>query len=53
MKNAVSDKITKIINEGVRRNTHKPVSPSNPRRPVDKRRAIAIAYHMVRDRRGS
>jgi hypothetical protein len=46
-KTAVGAKIEKIMKEGVRRNTKKPVSSKNPRRPVGQRQAIAIAEHMV------
>lgn len=45
---AVSNKVEKIMAEGVRRNTHKPVSKSNPRRKVSQRQAVAIAESMVR-----
>lgn len=44
----VSDKISKIMHEGVRKNTHKPVSQTNQRRPVDIKQAIAIAMDMKR-----
>ena len=46
----ISGKISKIMHEGVRRNTHKPVSKSNPRRAVPQKQAIAIAYDMARRR---
>lgn len=42
----VGEKISKIMNEGVRRNTQAPVSGSNPRRSVDIKRAVAIAISM-------
>lgn len=45
---AVGNKISKIMHEGVRRNTHKPVSKSNPRRKVPQKQAIAIALNMKR-----
>lgn len=45
---AVGNKIRKIMKEGVRRNTHKPISKSNPRRKVSQRQAIAIAESMAR-----
>ena len=48
MKNALGNKIKKIMSEGVRRNTHAPVSASNPRRQVPQRQAIAIAESMKR-----
>ena len=44
---AVSQKIEKIMKEGVRRNTHKPISKSNPRRKVKLNQAAAIAYSMM------
>jgi len=43
----ISSKVKKIMDEGVRRNTHKPVSKSNPRREVSDKQAVAIAYHMA------
>lgn len=39
----ISSKIKKIEDEGVRKNTKKPVSKSNPRRAVPVKQAIAIA----------
>ena len=47
-KNAVSQKISKIMKEGVRRNTKKPVSKNNPRKKVDQKQAVAIALSMKR-----
>ena len=44
----ISNKISKIMHEGVRRNTHAPVSSHNARRPVSQKQAIAIAYSMAR-----
>lgn len=44
---AISSKIKKIMKEGVRKNTHKPVSKSNPRRKVSQKQAIAIAESMA------
>ncbi|MDE2106328.1 MAG: hypothetical protein KGL39_54415 [Patescibacteria group bacterium] len=44
----VGNKIKKIMHEGVRRNTHQPVSKSNKRRPVSQKQAIAIAESMYR-----
>lgn len=44
----VGNKISKIMHEGVRRNTHKPVSASNPRRKVSQKQAVAIALDMKR-----
>jgi hypothetical protein len=46
----ISRKIGKIENEGVRRNTHAPVSKSNPRRKVPQKQAEAIAYSMAKKR---
>lgn len=43
----ISNKIGKIMNEGIRRNTQKPVSSSNKRRPVSQAQAVAVAYHMA------
>jgi hypothetical protein len=47
-KSAVSKKISKIMKEGVRRNTKKPVSKKNPRRKVSQKQAIAISLSMAR-----
>lgn len=47
-KGYVSQKISKIMHEGVRRSTRKPVSASNPRRKVSQKQAVAIAYSMAR-----
>lgn len=44
----ISTKIKKIMKEGVRKNTRKPVSKSNPRRPVSLKQAEAIAESMYR-----
>jgi len=44
----VSNKIEKIMSEGVRKNTHQPVSKSNPRRKVPQAQAVAIALDMKR-----
>jgi hypothetical protein len=44
----LGSKIKKILKEGVRQNTHKPVSKSNPRKPVGQRQAVAIAESMAR-----
>lgn len=43
----ISSKVSKIMHEGVRRNTHKAVSSSNPRRKVSQKQAVAIAYSMA------
>lgn len=45
---AVGSKISKIMSEGIRRNTHKPVSSSNKRRKVGQRQAVAVALSMKR-----
>lgn len=45
---AVGNKIRKILKEGVRRNTKRPVSKSNPRRKVSQKQAVAIALSMKR-----
>ena len=42
----VSNKIDRIMKEGVRRNTHKPVSKTNKRRKVSAKMATAIANSM-------
>jgi hypothetical protein len=44
----ISNKISKIMHEGVRKNTHAPVSSSNPRRKVSPEQAQAIAYSMAK-----
>lgn len=44
----VGNKIKKILKEGVRRNTKKPVSSSNPRRKVPQKQAVAIALSIAR-----
>jgi hypothetical protein len=44
----ISNKIAKIMHEGVRGNTHKPVSSKNPRKPVSPKQAQAIAYSMAK-----
>lgn len=46
----ISSKISKIMHEGVRKNTQKPVSSSNPRRAVPQKQAIAIAESMARNK---
>lgn len=46
----ISSKISKIMHEGVRKNTHKAVSKSNPRRKVSDKQAVAIAYSMAKKR---
>ncbi len=45
---AVGDKISTILKEGIRRNTHAPVSASNPRRKVGQKQAVAVALSMKR-----
>lgn len=47
-KKFISNKIKKIMDEGVRKNTHAPVSKSNPRREVSQKQAIAISYSMAK-----
>lgn len=47
-KSAVGNKIKKIMKEGVRKNTHKPVSKTNKRHPVSQKQAVAIALSMKR-----
>lgn len=42
----ISNKIDQILREGIRRNTRKPVSKSNPRRKVSQAQAVAIAHSM-------
>jgi hypothetical protein len=44
----ISNKISKIMHEGIRKNTHKPVSSTNARRHVSQKQAIAVAYSMAR-----
>ena len=39
----ISSKIKKVMSEGVRKNTHAPLSKSNPRRQVSQKQAEAIA----------
>lgn len=43
----IGNKVKKILKEGVRRNTHKAVSKTNPRRKVGQKQAVAIAYSMA------
>jgi hypothetical protein len=47
---AVGNKIKKIMKEGIRKNTHKPVSKGNPRRKVSRKQAIAVAINMTKKR---
>ena len=44
----VGQKIEKIMTEGVRRNTHVPVSAGNKKRKISRQQAIAIALDMAR-----
>jgi len=44
----ISNKIKKIAKEGVRKNTHMPVSAMNPRRDVPNKQRVAIAESMYR-----
>ena len=53
MNMAVGQKIRKIMKEGVRRNTRKPVSKSNPRRKVSQKQAVAIAESMTKKGRNA
>ncbi len=46
----ISSKIKKVMEEGVRKNTHKPVSKSNPRRKVNTSQAAAIAYSEAKEK---
>ena len=48
LKQKISEKIQKIMSEGVRLNTHAPVSSTNKRVKVPVKRAVAIANRMVR-----
>lgn len=52
-KSAVSKKISKIMREGIRRNTKRPVSKSNPRRKVSQKQAVAVALSMARKKKKS
>ena len=45
----IGTKISMIMHEGIRKNTHRPVSKSNPRRKVSAKQATAIAYSMKRE----
>lgn len=47
-KSAVSQKISTIMKEGVRKNTQKPVGKANPRKKVKQKQAVAIALDMAR-----
>lgn len=47
----MSAKVAKIMKEGVRRNTKKPVSKSNPRRKVSQKQAVAIAFSMMGEKK--
>lgn len=44
----ISDKLHEIKKMGVRKNTHAPVSKSNPRRQVSHDQAVAIALSEAR-----
>lgn len=48
MANAVGGKISEILHEGIRRNTHAPVSSTNKRRKVSQKQAVAVALDMKR-----
>lgn len=47
----LSSKISRIMKEGVRRNTHAPLSKTNKRRPVSQKQAIAIAESMMSNKK--
>jgi len=51
--NWISNKVKRIMKEGVRRNTHAPLSKKNKRRPVSQRQAVAIAESMYKKRKKS
>jgi len=42
----ISNKVSKIMKEGIRKNTKKPVSKTNPRRKVSQKQAVAVALSM-------
>jgi hypothetical protein len=44
----IGTKISMIMKEGIRKNTRKPVSKSNPRRKVSQKQAVAISYALKR-----
>ena len=46
----VGEKIKKILKEGIRRNTRKPVSQKNPRRKVSQKVAVAVALSMAKQK---
>jgi hypothetical protein len=46
----ITKKVTKILKEGVRKNTMKPVSKNNPRAKVSSERAKAIAESLYKKR---
>mgnify|MGYP001573286836 FL=1 len=46
----VGEKIKKILKEGIRRNTRKPVSKKNPRRKVSQKMAVAVALSMEKQK---
>lgn len=46
----VARKMHELKKKGVRRNTHKPVSSANPRRPVGREQMIAIALSEARQK---
>ncbi len=48
MSSKVSQKIAKIMHEGVRRNTRAPLSKNNKRRKVSQDQAVAIALSMAK-----
>lgn len=46
----INEKVKRIMEEGVRYNTHAPISSSNLRRPVSPFQAAAIAHSMYTNR---
>ena len=44
---ALDKKVAQIMMEGVRMNTHAPVSKTNQRKPVSQAQAVAIARSMM------
>lgn len=47
----ISNKVARIMREGVRRNTRRAVSKTNRRRKVSPKQAVAIANSMYRRRK--
>ncbi len=44
----IGAKVAKIMKEGIRRNTHAPVSSKNKRRKVSQKQAVAVAFSMAK-----